>query len=133
MAKELDIEKVIKKATQEFSKETKQHVDAMFEEFEHRVKTIGEPYVNLNKNFDKIDKRFDEIQNTLDMQSKLLQAHGKTLKSHTETLGLLYVDVSEMKSSVKDMPFQIKFLRDFKLDKKHFVDMDQRIRRLEKK
>ncbi len=119
MAKELNIEKIIKKVRDDANKDMKRHIGSVFEEFQSRVSGIGEQYGDIQK----------------------------TLKSHTNMIGKLATDITEVqsnikelradmmevKSDVKNIKFNIKMDLDQKIDRKHFVDLDTRVRKLEKK
>ena len=77
-----------------------------------------------------VNDRIDGFAEVFDKKFKIVIDQ---FKSVFEKLDNLSMDMTEIKFGMRDVPFQIKFLRDSKLDKKHFVDLDQRVRRLEKK
>jgi hypothetical protein len=125
-----NIEKIIKRVQTESDKRLekmlKRHTGVLVEEFQHRVAAIGEQYKG--------------IKNTLD-------AHTETLDSHTEQIGKLMVKMTsvesevkelradnlEMKSDIKQVKLDIKFDLDRKIDKRQFIDLEGRVRVLEKK
>jgi septation ring formation regulator EzrA len=132
-----EIEKIIKKVQLESDKRVekmlKRHTGALVEEFQHRVSAIGEQYGSIQKT---------------------LNGHTKTLNSHTEQIGKLMVKMTsveseikdiksdvknlradnlEMRSDIKQVKFDIKFDLDRKIDKTQFVDLEGRVRILEKK
>ena len=137
MKKEIDIEKIIKRVQSEsdkrLEKTLKCHTGALLEEFQGRVSGIAEQYGDIQKNIKEI---------------KI------TLESHTEEIGKLKVGMEENRLDVKDMKSDIKEIRmdlietkrdikdvkfwvtgglKNKVDNKHFVDLDSRVRILEKK
>ena len=77
----------------------------------------------------KNERRFDGMMEILNEKFKIIQEQFETI---FEKLDNVSMDMTEIKSDIKDTPFQIKFLRDFKLDKKHFVGLEGRVRVLEK-
>ena len=50
-----------------------------------------------------------------------------------EKLDNISIDITEMKKDISETKFHIITVKDTKVDKKHFVDLDLRVRRLEKK
>ena len=137
MEKEPNIEKIIKRVQTEsdarLEKTLKRHTGALLEEYQSRVTGIAEQY--------------KDIKNTLD-------SHTKILESHTEEIGKLKVGVEEIRINVGENKKDIKEIRmdsieikrdvkevkfwvvgelKDKVDKKHFVDLDSRVRHLEKK
>ena len=137
MGKEPNIEKIIKRVQTEsdarLEKTLKRHTGALLEEFQSRVTGIAEQY--------------KDIKNTLD-------SHTKILKSHTEEIGKLKVgmeeiridvdesrkdikeirmDNIEIKRDVKEVKFWVATDSKNKVDKTHFVDLEGRVRKLEKK
>ena len=82
--------------------------------------------------FEALDKRFDEVQKTLDTHTKILDSHTKRLDGHKEAIGNVIMDMLEVKSDVKELKFKIGLILPDKVDKKHFVDLEQRVRVLEK-
>jgi len=125
-----EIEKIIKKVQLESDKRVekmlKRHTGALIEEFQHRVSAISEQYGSIQKT---------------------LNEHTKTLNSHTEQIGKLMVKMTsvesdvkelraddlEMRSDIKQIKLDIKFDLDRKIDKTQFVDLEGRVRVLEKK
>ena len=104
MAKE-DIEKIIKGVKSEIKKEFKTQTRVLLEEFQHRVSAIGEQYGGIQK----------------------------TLDSHSNQIANLLMDSTEIKSDIRNIKLNIKLELNDKVDKKHFVDLEGRIRVLEKK
>ncbi len=104
-----EIEKIIKKVQSDsdkrLKKALKQHTGVLIEEFQHRVSVIGEQYSDIQK----------------------------TLDSHSNQIANVSMDIMEIKSSVRDIRLDIKLDLDKKVDKKHFVDLEGRVRVLEKK
>ncbi len=106
-----EIEKIIKKVRDDANKDTKRHIDVLFEEFDHRMKAMGEWH-------EETTKQYKEIKKILD--------------SHTEQIGGVLMDLVEVKRDIKDIRYDVAVKLDNKLDKKHFVDLEQRVRRIEK-
>jgi hypothetical protein len=104
MAKE-DIEKIIKGVKSEIKKEFKTQTRVLLEEFQHRVSGIGEQYNGIQK----------------------------TLDSHTEQIANILVDVKSVRLDMNDIRYKTDVTLDRKVDKKLFVDLDSRVRNLEKK
>ena len=77
----------------------------------------------------KNERRFDGMMEVINEKFKIIQ---EQFSAVFEKLDNISMDMTEIRSDIKDTPFQIKFLRDFKLDKKHFVDLEGRVRVLEK-
>lgn len=94
------------------SKLLKNQTEQLVEIFDDRIKVVTEQY--------------GDIKNTL-------KFHTETLKSHSEQIANLLMDTTELKYDVKQIKLDIKIDLQNKVDKKHFVDLDQRIRKLEKK
>lgn len=111
MAKE-DIEKIIKGVKSEIKKEFKTQTGVLIEEFQHRVSAIGEQYSDIKKTLDE---------------------HTKTLDSHSNQIANLLMDSTEIKSDTRNIKLSVKLELDNKVDKKHFVDLEGRVRVLEKR
>ena len=77
----------------------------------------------------KNERRFDGMMEVINEKFKIIQ---EQFSAVFEKLDNISMDMTEIRSDIKDTPFQIKFLRDFKLDKKHFVGLESRVRVLEK-
>jgi ABC-type transporter Mla subunit MlaD len=112
MTKEIDIEKVIKRVQNEADKKNERRFDGMMEV--------------MNDNFKKVEDLFKGVFEKLD-------AHSKILDSHTEQIGNVLVDLNAVKIDIGQVRYDIALTLDRKLDKKHFVDLDRRVRILEKK
>lgn len=80
-------------------------IGVLTEEFQHRVSAIGEQYGDIKK----------------------------TLDSHSGQVANLTMDMMEVKSDVRQIKLDIKLNLNDKVDKKHFVDLEGRVRVLEKK
>lgn len=111
MAKE-DIEKIIKGIKNEIKKEFKIQTGVLVEEFQHRVSAIGEQYADIKKTLDE---------------------HTKTLESHNERLANALIDLNGVKIDMGNVSYEVTMHLDRKVDKKHFVDLEGRVRVLEKK
>ena len=82
----------------------KNQTEQLIEIFDDRIQTVQEEFNGINK---KLDSHSDQIAN-------------------------LTMDMLEVKSDLKQVKFDVKMNLDNKVDKKHFVDLELRIRKLEK-
>ena len=57
----------------------------------------------------------------------------KTLDSHSNQIANLTMDMMEVKRDIKEIKFDIRTNQDRNVDKKHFVDLELRMRKLETK
>ena len=89
----------------DIKKVLKDQTEKLIEVFDDRIQTVQEEFNGINKKLD----------------------------SHTEQIANLTMDMVEVKSDIRQIKFDIKMNLDNKLDKKHFVDLEQRVRKLEKK
>ena len=119
MVKEFDIKKVVKEVQTEADKKNQKRFDGMMEVIKEDFKIVKEQFKGVYERFDKIDR---------------------TLESHTEEIGKLEVeveiirmDVKEIKGDLKDTKFFVMDMRENKADKKHFLELDTRVHKLEKK
>ena len=99
-----------------YNKEIKRHMSALSEDFQGRVKVIGEQFTGLNT---KIDK----IQETVDSHTKTLVSHTEILKSHTEMIGKLAEDMTTVKDDVKSIKESLKT----KVSRKKFGELERRV------
>ncbi len=106
-----EIEKYIKKVRDDANKDMKHHIDTLWEEFNHRMIGVGEWHQALDKNIKDIKR---------------------TQGSHTEQIAAILMDTYELKSDMKEVKLVIKNLLDRKVDKKYFVDLEHRVRVLER-
>ena len=111
MKKEVDIEKIIKRVQTEADKKNERRFGVMMEEINDGFKLVKDAFKGVYERFDKIDE---------------------TLESHKESVANLSMDMTEVKSDLGQVKFDIKFMVENKVDKKHFVALDERVRRLEK-
>ena len=111
MAKD-DIEKIIKKVQSDSHKK----MEKLFK--------LHREY-NDDK-FKVVDEKFKSIDQKLDGNTKILN-------SHSEQIANLTMDMMEVKRDIKDIKFEVQLVLDKKVDKKHFVDLEGRVRVLEKK
>ena len=83
------------------------------------------------------DRRFgvmmDEINSSFKIVADQFKGVFEKLDDHGEKLDNLTADMAEVKSDLRGVNLTIKHLNDSKLDKKHFADLDGRLRKLEKK
>lgn len=95
-----------------FSKEElARHLGAMAESYKDDVKATREGVTGITQILERIEK---------------------TLDSHTEEIASLRMDITEVRSDVRQVKFDVKFDLDRKIDKKHFIELDSRVRVLEK-
>ena len=91
----------------------------------------------LKDQTEKLTEVFDDRIKAVTEQYNGIQ---KTLKSHTEEIAEIKVnveeiriDVMEVKSDVKTIKFEMVAVMNTKADKKLIIDLDHRVRHLEKK
>jgi uncharacterized protein (DUF885 family) len=107
-----EIEKIIKKMQTDSDKRMKRYLGSLDENTEHRFKATKEGLDGINEKLAKIEK---------------------TLNSHTEQIANILVDAHSIKLDMNDIKYQVKLNLDRKVDKTNFVDLESRIRVLEKK
>ncbi len=96
----------------EFSKdELKRHVGAILEEVKDGFKVQREYFMGVNQRLGGVEKILD---------------------IHSNQITNITMDMIEIKRDVKEMKFDVKCGLDNKVDKKHFVDLEGRVRVLEK-
>lgn len=103
--KDADIKKYIKQVAKDVGKDIKRQMGAYKEEMHHYVKAVAEQHQDL-------DRKINEIQGGLE--------------------NLAY-DVKDVKSKMINVEYTMNVSFDRKADKKLFVDLDNRVRGLEKK
>ncbi len=101
-----------KNTGENIAKLLKNQTEQLVEIFDDRIKTVQEEFNGINKKLD---------------------FHTRILDSHTEQIGNILVDLSTIKISMNQISYDVGMKLDNKADKKHFVDLDGRVRRLEKK
>lgn len=94
----------LQKLKNEIKKEFGNQTGVLIEEFQHRVSAIGEQYPDIKK----------------------------TLESHSNQIANLLMDSTEIKSDVRDIKLRIRLGLEDKVDRKHFVDLEGRVRILER-
>ena len=104
-------EKLVKQVRNEANKDMKQHIGALIENMDGKLKGVEEGMMGINKKLDE---------------------HTKILDSHTEQIANLLMDTTILKSDVRQIKLDIKLDLNDKVDKKHFVDLEGRMRKLEK-
>ncbi len=94
-----------KENKKEFSKEEmKRHVGAILEEVKDGFKVQGEYSKGINQKLDKIQEDIDEIR----------------------------IELRDTKLKVNDISYSVNLTLDKKVDKKLFLDLDNRVRVLER-
>lgn len=103
-----DISKVIKQAVgvaaKEFSKDVKRQMGAYMEEMRKHVDVALNQVAGVGEKVDKLQTSVDDL--TLEMR--------------------------DVKYSVEEIKYNTKIKLDEKVDKKHFMDLDRRVAKLEK-
>lgn len=110
--KDADIKKYIKQVRNEANKDMKNHIGALMEEVNDRFKATGEGMTHINERLNKMER---------------------TLNSHTEQIGSILTNTAEIKSRLNKIELDVSLELDKKVDKKLFVDLNNRVRVLEKK
>ena len=103
-----EIKGYMKKLYDDFGKQ----IGVYIEDVNDRFKATNEGYTGINERLDRIEK---------------------TLESHSEQTANIAVDVSSVKLDMNDIRYKTEVTLDRKIDKKHFVDLEGRVRVLEKK
>ncbi|HEY4479907.1 MAG TPA: hypothetical protein VJB58_00335 [Candidatus Paceibacterota bacterium] len=103
--KDADIKKYIKQVAKEVGTDIKRQMGAYKEEMHGYVKAVAEQHLGLNE---KIDKMQGEINN-------------------------LAYDVKDIKSKMANVEYTMNVSFERKADKKLFVDLDNRVQKLEHK
>ena len=104
MKKEIDVEKIIKRVQTEADKKNERRFGIMMEEMDDKFKIVQDQFKGVNEKLDL----------------------------HTEEIKEIRMDIMEVKRDVKDVKFWVTNQLQNKVGKKDFVDMDSRVRRLEK-
>jgi len=99
--------KVVKK----ISKDSQDRFDGYVEDVNDRFKATNEGMMGIHQKLDKIEK---------------------TLDSHSEQLANALVDLNGVKIDMGKVSYEVTMHMDRKIDKKHFVDLEGRVRVLEK-
>ena len=140
MAKEISIKKIIKEVQTEADKKNQRRFDGMMEEVNNSFRKVEDQFKGVFQKFDEIDERFDEVDNRFNEVDKRFNEVDKrfdkidkTLDSHTEQIANILVDLNTVKLNMQDTKHEVKIDIDKKVDKKHFVDLEGRVRILEKK
>lgn len=121
-----EIEKIIKKVQSEADKKNQKYFEKVKTEIKKEFSSqIGVYTENINDRFKAtgegmagIDQRLSKIEKTLD--------------SHTEQLANILVDSNSVKIDMGRVSYEVTMHLDKKVDKKHFVDLEGRVRVLEK-
>jgi|GEM_PF-2247070 len=129
-----------KEPKKEYSKnELDRHLGSMAERYHEDVKITREGFVTVTQILERMEKTLDDNTKTLKNHSNLLLHHSQVLDehtkkfdSHTEQIGALLMDSTEIKSRLNKLQLDVSFDLDRKVDKKHFVDLELRMRKLEK-
>ena len=72
----------------------------------------------------------DKLVETFDDRMEIVKDQFKNVFEKIDNLSM---DMTEVKRDIREVKLHVMIQGDTKLDKKHFVDLDQRVRRLEKK
>src|SRR3989344_8344464 len=133
--------------TEKDKKEIKGYIKKLSEHFEKQVKKLDKnSQSRIDGYIEHVDDRFKVTNEVFVGLNQKLESIEKTLDSHTERIGELLtdmtivksdvkelrVDMMEVKSDTKDTKFFAMNTFNNKVDKKHFVDLEGRVRILEK-
>ena len=99
-----EIEKIIKKVQGDDDKKNERRFDGMMEVLEEKFEIIQEQFSGVHK---KLDSHSDQIANIL-------------------------VDLSDVKLNMRKVSYDVAMDLDRKINKKHFVDLEGRVRVLER-
>ncbi len=105
MTKELDIKKIITQVQTEADKKNQKRFDGMMEVLNDKFKVIQEQFMGVHEKLD----------------------------SHTEMIGNVAMDLTEVKSDLLLVKLEVQNLIQDKVENKHFVALEGRVRILEKK
>ena len=105
--------------------ELKRYVGAVLEEVKDGFKVAQEQSLSINQ-------RLYSMEKTLDEHTKILHKNSNILLHHSQEIENLRMDIIEVKSKLTHMNlFAVSEIKN-KVDKKHFVDLEGRVRILEK-
>lgn len=125
MKKDSQVEKILKP----YNEEIKRHMTALSEDFQGKVKVIGEQFGGLNEKIDKINETLDSHTEMIEEMSSDMKDVKTTLVSHTEMIGKLAVDVEVVKTNVEFMKGSLKK----KVDYDEFLALERRLSLVESK
>lgn len=100
-----EIEKIIKKVQLDSDKRMKNYLGVLNEQTEDRFKATKEGFESINERLDKMQGNIDDIR----------------------------IELRETKLKVQDVSYGVNITLDKKVDKKLFLDLDSRVKVLEKK
>jgi|SRR3989344_1125494 len=100
-----EIEKIIKRVQSDSDKKIKRYLGSLQEHTEDRFKVTKEGLTGINQRLDKMQGDIDNL--TLEVRDTKLKVH--------------------------DISYNVNLTLDRKIDKKLFLDLDNRVRNLEKK
>lgn len=120
---ESQISKIIKKVQTESEKKMQKYLKNVLdrttqlfgihkEDADTKFKVISEQFKSIDQNSEEVRKNFQDVNNKLDN---------------------IIVDLSGIKIDMNDISYKVAMNLDRKIDKKHFVDLEGRVRVLEKK
>ena len=87
-------------------------IDHIVEIFDDRMEIVKDGFKSVHEKLDSHEKKIDNLSGKIDN---------------------LYMDMIEVKSDIGQIKFDIKLQLENKVDVKHFVGLEQRVRILEKK
>ena len=104
-----EIEKMMKRvqtdSDKRMEKMMKRQTGALLEEFQHRVSAVAEQHLSLNAKIDRVQAEIDNVA----------------------------YDVKDIKSKMTNVEYTMNVSFERKAEKKLFVELDNRVRALEKK
>ncbi|MEK7117253.1 MAG: hypothetical protein AAB861_00575 [Patescibacteria group bacterium] len=103
--------KTIKGYIDKVSKDFRNQIEGYIEHVDDKFKATSEGTMGIHEKLDRIEK---------------------TLDSHSERIANVLMDLADVKSDVRQVKMDVNFDLNRKVDKKHFVDLEGRVRVLEK-
>lgn len=120
--------------TEKDKKEIKGYIKKLSDNFEKKVKTLDKNAQNRFEGYvEDVNDRFKATGEGMTGINEKLSRMEKTLDSHTEQIGAILMDSTEIKSKLNKIQLDVSLDLDKKVDKKHFVDLELRMRKLEHK
>ena len=122
MAKETDMKKILEDQTEKLT-----------EIFDDRIKSVTEQYNDINKKFAKIDRTLNSHTEEIGKLKVGVEETRINVSENKKDIKEIRIDSIEIKRDIKEVKFWVATDSKNKVDKKHFVDLEGRVRKLEKK
>lgn len=100
--------------------DVKRYIGFLNEAHGDNLKALGEGVIGINERLDRMDNRFEKIDQRFDRIDQRFEKVDVKLNEHSQILGLLMVDVEEIKSGMRE-----------KIDRKEFTALEKRMVALE--